>query len=187
MDWASYSSQGMCLPDLSRDRMQEEWDYCRETLRLPALRRDGTCCICARCSLRCLKDSPTQPSIASQNPCCAQRSECAFSQRQTNKGRGGWNTTSEILPHSHFHTAIVSTWWRNSMELKTPLQIVTLNENFPAKISDQVLFTLLNYQTKIFPGKDFCEDPEVHGCLPDTMRTTAWEISLLQKPLKHRL
>lgn len=51
------------------------------------------------------------------------------------KGRqkmGGWNTTSEMLPHSHFHTAIVSTWWRNSTELKTPLQTRTLGE-FPSK------------------------------------------------------
>lgn len=37
------------------------------------------------CSLRCLTDSPTQPSMVSQNPRWAQRSDCAFNQRQTKR------------------------------------------------------------------------------------------------------
>jgi hypothetical protein len=70
-------------------------------LAFPASRQVGMCYVCAEVLQRDLKDPPTGPSMAFQNPCCTQKSDCVLSQRQIKK-----KNTLEMSPHFHFHTAI---------------------------------------------------------------------------------
>lgn len=121
----------------------------------PALRRDGTHSVCAQCSLRCLTDSPTQPSMVSQNPCWAQRSDCAFNQRQTKKGE---------IPHRKCHRAVIPTlqlcWLGEEIQRnRRPLYRLEL-ENSPAKFSDQVCFLSWIIRPRFFQGRNSVRNPE---------------------------
>lgn len=111
------------------------------------------------CFLRCLTDSPTQPSMVSQNPGWAQRSDFAFNQRQTKKG--------EIL-HRKCHQAVISTLqlcWRgeeiqrNRRPLyRLELEMRTPQLNFQIK---SVFFSELSNQD-FFQGRNSVRVPEAH-------------------------
>lgn len=125
----------------------------------PALRRDGTCYVCAQCSLRCLTDSPTQPSMVSQNQCWAQRSDCAFNQRQTKKGE---------IPHRKCHQAVISTlqlcWLGKEIQgNRRPLYTLELERRTPQ----------LNFQIKsVFFSELSDQDFSREGILSGTLRPT---------------
>lgn len=121
----------------------------------PAWRQDGTRCVCAQCPWEVLKILPhtLQWPLRIHAAHKGLTVLSAKSKQKKVKYHIG-NVTTQSFPHCNCVDLVkkfngtedlFSDW---SFEWESPSKQFRLS-----------LFTFLNYQTKIFPGKDFCEGP----------------------------